>query len=250
MMKGKEKYKEIQDVYTFIFKHEKDTFMRVIADIFKIPHTLDGPRVKLITECVRTCTTLSMNDKANLDIFNGYIRTVPDLKLMEDIEPKLDEISQSNSVPIGPENNSPSEGFVYDFFVSHSHKDAEWVLSRLVADLESAFTENDVVLRGCIADRDFEPGKFIFKNIENSLRKSSKFLLVMTNHFVSSYWCQFETNQALLESIESRKDCIIPIYLEECNIPDKLRHITYADFTSDDDYIFEIMKLKRALLPE
>ncbi|VDH92153.1 Hypothetical predicted protein [Mytilus galloprovincialis] len=148
MMKGKEKYEEIKDVYTFIFKHEKDTFMRVIAEIFKIPHILDGPSVKLITECVRTCITLSTNDIANLDIFNGYIRTVPDLKLMDDIEPKLDEISQSNSVPIGPEHNSPSKGFVYDFFVSHSHKDADWVLSRLVADLESAFTEDDVVLRG------------------------------------------------------------------------------------------------------
>ncbi|CAG2234750.1 unnamed protein product [Mytilus edulis] len=102
----------------------------------------------------------------------------------------------------------------------------------------------------CIADRDFEPGKFIFENIENSFRKSSKILLVITNNFVSSYWCQFETNQALLESMESRKDCIIPLYLEECDIPDKLKHITYADFTNDDDYIFEIMKLKRALLPE
>ncbi|XP_063404993.1 uncharacterized protein LOC134688304 [Mytilus trossulus] len=250
MMKGKEKYGMIQDVYKFIFKHEKEAFMRVIADIFKIPHILDGSRVKLITECVHTCTPLLMNDIENLGIFNEYIRTVADLKLMDDVEPQLKEKSHLNSVPVGPENNSSSEGFVYDFFVSHSHKDADWVLSRLVADLESAFTEDDVVFRGCIADRDFEPGKFIFENIENALRKSSKILLVMTKHFVSSYWCQFETNQALLESMEYRKDCIIPLCLEECDIPDKLRQITYADFTNDDDYISEIMKLKRALLPE
>ncbi|CAC5365548.1 TLR13 [Mytilus coruscus] len=250
MMKGKEKYEKIKDVYTFIFKHEREAFMRVIADIFKIPHILDGPRVKLITECVQTCTLLLTNDIENSDIFLEYIRAVPDLKLMDDIEPQLQEMSLSNSVPVGPVNKHSSEGFVYDFFVSHSHKDADWVLSRLVADLESAFTEDDVVLRGCIADRDFEPGKIIFENIENSLRKSSKIILVITNNFVNSYWCQFETNQALLESMESRKDCIIPLYLEACDIPDKLRHITYADFTNDDDYIFEIMKLKRALLPE
>ncbi|XP_071127713.1 uncharacterized protein [Mytilus edulis] len=247
MMKGKEKYGKIEDVYTFLFKREKKAFMRVIADIFRVPYILDGPRVKLITECIQTLLT---NDVRNSQIFHAYIRAVPELKLMDDIEPQLKERTQSNSVPIDPENNNSAEGFVYDFFVSHSHKDADWVLSRLVADLESAFTDDDVVLRGCIADRDFEPGKFIFENIENSFRKSSKILLVITNNFVSSYWCQFETNQALLESMESRKDCIIPLYLEECDIPDKLKHITYADFTNDDDYIFEIMKLKRALLPE
>ncbi|CAC5365549.1 TLR13 [Mytilus coruscus] len=240
MMKGKEKYEKIQDVYIFIFKHEKEAFMRVIADIFRIPHILDAPRVKLITKCIQTCTPLLTNDIENSQIFHEYIRAIPKLKLMDDIEPQLQERSQSNSVPVGPKNNNSPEGFVYDLFVSHSHKDAHWVLSRLVADLESAFTDDDVVLRDCIADRDFEPGKFIFENIENSLIKSSKILLVITNNFVNSYWCQFETNQTLLESKESRKDCIIPLYLEECDIPDKLRHITYADFTNDDAILLKL----------
>ncbi|CAG2234770.1 CD282 [Mytilus edulis] len=151
------KYGKIEDVYTFLFKREKRAFMRVIADIFRVPYILDGPRVKLVTECIQTCTPLLTNDVRNSQIFHAYIRAVPELKLMDDIGPQLKERTQSNSVPIGPENNNSTEGFVYDFFVSHSHKDADWVLSRLVADLESAFTDDDVVLRGCIADRDFEP---------------------------------------------------------------------------------------------
>ncbi|VDH92155.1 Hypothetical predicted protein [Mytilus galloprovincialis] len=119
MMKGKEKYGKIENVYEFLFKREKKAFMRVIADIFRVPYILDGPRVKLVTECIQTCTPLLTNDVRNSQIFHAYIRAVPELKLMDDIEPQLKERTQSNSVPIGPENNNSAEGFVYDFFVSH-----------------------------------------------------------------------------------------------------------------------------------
>ena len=78
---------------------------------------------------------------------------------------------------------------------------------------------------------------------------SAKILLVLSKNFLDSYWCQFETNQALISSFNTRKDCVIPLLLEECEIPDKLLQITYADFRSDAQYVNEIMKLKRALLP-
>ena len=131
-------------------------FINLFSNTSNCGHFQDTTHIKRsqgnVDYRVRTnlSTQLLTNDIENSDIFDKYIRAVPDLKLMDDIEPQLKDRSQSNSVPVGPENNNSPEGFVYDFFVSHSHKDADWVLSRLVADLESAFTDDDVVLRGKI----------------------------------------------------------------------------------------------------
>lgn len=46
-------------------------------------------------------------------------------------------------------------------------------------------------------------------------------------------------------------NCIIPLLLaiDENEIPSKLKDITYADFTNNEDYIDEIVKLKKVLSP-
>lgn len=117
----------------------------------------------------------------------------------------------------------------------------------------SLVTSLNSFIVGCIANRDFQPGKFIFANIIECIQNSSKVILVLTKNFVDSYWCQFEANQALLELMEPKKkmNCIIPLLLaiEENEIPSKLKDITYADFTNNEDYIDEIVKLKKVLSP-
>lgn len=106
---------------------------------------------------------------------------------------------------------------------------------------------------GCIAHRDFQPGKFIFENILDSIKNSSKVILVLTKHFVESHWCQFEINHALLELFEPKKKmkCVIPLLLanDEFEIPEKLKDITYAVFTNDKDYIDDVLKLKKVFSP-
>ncbi|CAC5365550.1 unnamed protein product [Mytilus coruscus] len=104
---------------------------------------------------------------------------------------------------------------------------------------------------GCIASRDFQPRKCIFENIIDCMQKNSKVILVLTKNFVYSDWCQFEANQALLELMKPKKKmkCVIPLLLavEEHEIPSKLKDITYADFTNDEDCMDEIVKLKKVL---
>jgi hypothetical protein len=42
---------------------------------------------------------------------------------------------------------------------------------------------------------------------------------------------------------------VIPIILEQCEIPKKLRHLAYLDITLDNNTLTELQKLKDALLP-
>ena len=111
---------------------------------------------------------------------------------------------------------------------------------------------------GCIADRDFTPGVSVFKNIVGAIHSSYKVILVLTDHFVSSLWCKYEADQAIMRSLrlnevqdqDSNSSCVIPVLLEECKIPIKLQHLTYSDMTIKQDFVSEMKRLKRALLPE
>jgi hypothetical protein len=102
---------------------------------------------------------------------------------------------------------------------------------------------------GCIADRDFYPGWSILKNITEAITKSYKVIL-LTDHFIKSKWCEYEADQALIvRSLESKQNCVIPIILEQCEIPNKLKHLAYLDLTLDNNSLAELQKLKSAILP-
>ena len=102
---------------------------------------------------------------------------------------------------------------------------------------------------GCIADRNFTPGVSVLDNIVEAIHSSYKVILVLTDHFVLSQWCKYEADQAIIRSLDL-KSCVIPVLLEECKIPIKLQHLTPLDMTIEKDFVFEMRRLKRALLPE
>ena len=43
-----------------------------------------------------------------------------------------------------------------------------------------------------IADRDFHPGWSILENITEAITKSYKVILILTNHFIKSKWCEYQ----------------------------------------------------------
>jgi hypothetical protein len=102
---------------------------------------------------------------------------------------------------------------------------------------------------GYVADRDFRPGWSILDSITEAITESYKVILILTVHLIKSKWCEYEADQALIQSLESKQNCMIPILLEQCEIPNKLRHLTYLDLTLDNNSLTELQKLKNALLP-
>ncbi|CAC5365559.1 TLR2 [Mytilus coruscus] len=252
--KGQQKFGNILSVCRFLLRNSKDHFIALLGDTIRFSFLLNRSRVSLLTECIQTCAELISINKGKSNALQTYLEQLSQIQFVDEIEPNFeDEFESMSLMPKVLDISQLPHEFKYDFFVSYSHKDSDWVMTRLVPDLECSLLLDDVPLKGCIANRDFQPGKFIFENIIDCIQDSSKVILVLTKHFVESYWCQFEANQALLELMEpkKKKKCIIPLLLavDENEIPSKLKDITYADFTSDEDYMDEIVKLKKVLSP-
>ena len=111
---------------------------------------------------------------------------------------------------------------------------------------------------GCIADRNFTPGVSVLDNIVEAIHSSYKVILVLTNHFISSQWCNCEADEAIMRSLrlnevqdpDHNSRCAIPVLLEDCEIPFKLQNLERCDMTIEQDFVFEMRRLKKVLLPD
>ncbi|XP_062584584.1 toll-like receptor 4 [Saccostrea cucullata] len=46
-------------------------------------------------------------------------------------------------------------------------------------------------------------------NITEAITKSRKTIIILSNHFLNSYWCMYEFNMARMESIYTRKENVL-----------------------------------------
>ncbi|XP_035789622.1 toll-like receptor 13 isoform X2 [Anopheles albimanus] len=100
--------------------------------------------------------------------------------------------------------------FVYDVFVSYSENDRSWVLNELLPNLERS---EDIAV--CLHERDFKVGVSILENIIHCMDRSRTLLLVMSESFLLSHWCQFEMHLAQHRLLETRREHLILVLLEE-----------------------------------
>jgi hypothetical protein len=73
---------------------------------------------------------------------------------------------------------------------------------------------------------DIKPGTRWDKSIETALEKSSTLLVVLSKSSVASHNVMDEVSYALEEG-----KTVVPILLEECEVPFRLRRLQFADFT-------------------
>ncbi|XP_055600158.1 uncharacterized protein LOC129749250 [Uranotaenia lowii] len=106
--------------------------------------------------------------------------------------------------------NTVTTGYMYDVFVSYSEQDRQWVLDELLPNVEK--TEDISV---CLHERDFKVGISILENIISSMDKSRALLLVISESFILSQWCQFEMHLAQHRLLETRREQLILVLLED-----------------------------------
>lgn len=127
------------------------------------------------------------------------------------------------------------KNYVYDAFICYHNSDSKYLLEKLQPKLEE---END--FRLCIHDRDFVPGWDIVDNIVESIEKSHKIVLLLSNNFALSEWCQFESTMAQQRLFNEKKNTLIPILLEPIKLKNQtsrltilLKQKTYLEWTDD-----------------
>lgn len=119
-------------------------------------------------------------------------------------------------------------------FVSYSHKDKDFV-DRLCRNLISE------KIRLWIDRWELKPGDSLIDSVQIALEHAGAILVILSKNYVESAWCKKEMNAGLIRELEKKGNIIIPIVIENCDIPIFLKEKMYADFRSDWDEAYRIL---------
>ena len=127
------------------------------------------------------------------------------------------------------------EEFFYDAFVAYNENDRAWVMAQIVETLERKGS-----YKLCLHERDFVPGEIIVDQITDKVKASRRFILVISNSFAKSQWCQFEILLAQSRLVEDGADILIPVLLEDvkarymsASLKFLLKSLTFLEWTTD-----------------
>lgn len=89
------------------------------------------------------------------------------------------------------EQSKGGEFYLYDVFVSYCDKNRDFILDELLPNIEQ---RQEISI--CLHERDFQVGLSILENIIACMDRSKCLLLVVSQSFILSQWCQFEMHLA------------------------------------------------------
>lgn len=98
-----------------------------------------------------------------------------------------------------------SKACEYDAFIMYCDSDRQWVHYELLNRLE------EIEMKVCIHERDFDIGVTIIDNIARYVDKSWKIIVVMSNDFTKSEWCQWEVDLVQERRRRNGKEALILI---------------------------------------
>lgn len=113
-------------------------------------------------------------------------------------------------------------------FLSYSHTDIPFAVNLLKA-LQDAGVE---VL---INEMEILPGDNIIKKIDQGLSSSDAIIVLLSKDYVSSKWAMQELSVFTARSISEEDIRILPILLEDCDLPIYLRNKFYIDARTHSD---------------
>ncbi|XP_063435700.1 toll-like receptor 1 [Mytilus trossulus] len=141
---------------------------------------------------------------------------------------------------------SSSEDCEYDAFVIYCDSDRQWVHYDLLNRLE------EIGLKVCVHQRDFDIGESIIDNIAKYVGKSWKIIVVMSNNFTKSEWCQWEVDFVQERRRRHGKEALILIMHSQIDsshmttiirsLLDTTPHLKYQKRLGEDLFWSAIMK--------
>jgi hypothetical protein len=137
-------------------------------------------------------------------------------------------------------NDAALSELKYDAFVSYSHIDKDWVNGELLPPLR----KNNIRV---IVDDDFPWGRTIDENIANAIAQSRRTLVVLSKNWVDSDWSNFELALTGIKDPAARRHRILPILIDDCDPPARLRILTWGDFRHIEERPAQMERLLRAI---
>lgn len=113
-------------------------------------------------------------------------------------------------------------------FISYSHQDKEFA-SRLAMQLVRHRAHI------WIDQWELKVGDSIIDCIQDAIEGASAILVLLSNASVHSEWCKTELSSGLLRELEEKRVIVLPVLIEDCELPLFVRKKLYADFRTDFD---------------
>ena len=82
---------------------------------------------------------------------------------------------------------------------------------------------------------ELKPGDSLIDSIQGALGHAGAILVIISKSYIDSPWCKKEMNAGLIRELKDRGNIIIPVLIEDCDIPLFLQEKMYADFRSNFD---------------
>lgn len=117
-------------------------------------------------------------------------------------------------------------------FISYSTKDRKFV-----NELSAELIKNRINV--WLDKWEMQPGDSLIDKIQDGLTDSSFLLVVLSENSVQSEWCKKELNSGLMREIKEKEVVVIPILLDDCEIPVFLQEKVYADFRDEFETGFQ-----------
>lgn len=124
-------------------------------------------------------------------------------------------------------------------FISHSSKDAEF--ARKLAD-----GLKDAGIETWLDDYELHIAEDIYEYIGNAIVKAGHFAVVLSKDSLASDWVKKEMHAALALEAE-KKTVVVPILIDDVEIPVFLKARLYADFRAATDFAESFGKLLRSI---
>ena len=111
-------------------------------------------------------------------------------------------------------------------FISYSHSD-ELIVNKLAAHLVK---HNANVW---VDTWELNVGDSILNRVQDAIQESSALLVVLSKTSVESEWCKKELSAGLMRELDEKRVVVLPVLVEDCEIPLFLREKMYADLRTD-----------------
>jgi len=126
-------------------------------------------------------------------------------------------------------------------FISYNHRDKPFV-SRLEKDLTS------LGIKIWLDERELSIGDSILKKIAKGISNTDFLIATISSNSNKSGWVERELDIAMNYEINNRKVKVLPIIIDECEIPEFLIGKLYANFRQNKDYKESLTKVAASIL--
>jgi len=119
-------------------------------------------------------------------------------------------------------------------FISYSRSDSEFV-DRLAMQLVGRNA------RIWLDKWELNVGDSLLDRIQEAVQGASALVVVLSQASVASEWCRREINGGLIRELDEKRVVVMPVLLEDCEVPIFLRDKLFADFRTNYDEGFETL---------